>query len=257
MKSKIPLIVAVVGALLVGGATTGSTRASWTSQAPLQQHSVASGQMSYAATTPGAVAVARTVGATADTTFVVDDTSAGKNLTQRITASVAGTPTGVTATIGTSCPGASSVTVDTTPTSPDQTLCVRVTSSTTAVSGNVTINLNSAQRPTTGWTTSTISRSISVTVGNILTCPATSNTASGMPLSWTTPVSATSAQLQYLVGTTWTNVVGATTSPVSVMFDKSTRSYRVQFTGGTTTTSNTVSVVRDNNGNNNMTCGAP
>lgn len=51
-----------------------------------------------------------------------------------------------------------------TPTTLDQRFCVRITSSTTAVSGNVTINLSSAQRPTAGWTTSTIVRSVVVTV---------------------------------------------------------------------------------------------
>lgn len=164
MRSRIPLTVAVVGALLIGGATTGTTRASWTGQASLRSSSVASGQMSYTATTPAGVTVNKAAGSTADTTFVLDDTSAGKNLTQRITAAVASTPTGVTATIGTSCPGGPSVSVDTTPTSPDQTLCVRVTSSTTAVSGNVTIDLSSAQRPTAGWTTTPITRTFAVTV---------------------------------------------------------------------------------------------
>lgn len=172
MQSKIPLIAAVVGALLVGGATTGTTRASWTSQASLRSSSVGSGQMGYTATTPAGVTVNKVAGSTADTTFVLDDTSLGKNLAQSITASVGTTPTGVSATVGTSCPGGPSVSVDTTPTSPDQTLCVRVTSSSTAVSGNVTINLNSAQRPTAGWTTPAITRTVAVTVNQPATLPA-------------------------------------------------------------------------------------
>lgn len=194
--SRIPLIVAVVGALLVGGATTGTTRASWTDQAPLQQHGVASGQMSYTATTPAGVSVDQVAGATADTTFVLDDTSAGKNLTQRITATVAGAPTGVTATVGTSCPGSATVFVDTTPTSADQTLCVRVTSSATAVSGDVTINLSSAQRPAAGWTTPIITRTFPVTVTTPAPSAATlacgSSTNNSHTFSWASVTGATS-----------------------------------------------------------------
>ena len=162
--SKIPFVAAVVGALLIGGATTGVTHASWTNQRQLQAHGVQAGAMSFTATTPGAVAVDRTASSTADSTFVLDDTSAGKNLQQRITASVAGTPAGITARIGTACNATTtSVAVDTTPTSANQTLCVRVTSSTTAVSGNVTVNLSGSQRPS-GWTTPTATVSVPVTV---------------------------------------------------------------------------------------------
>src|SRR5688500_12622942 len=171
MKSTIPLTVAVVGALLIGGATTGTTRASWTGQAPLHSSSVGSGQMSYTVTAPAGVTVDKLAGSIADTTITIDDTSLGKNLTQRITASVAGTPAGVTATIGTTCAAGPSF-VDTAPTTPNQTLCVRVTSSTTAVNGTVTINLSSAQRPTAGWTTPTITRSVAVTVTQPAQLPA-------------------------------------------------------------------------------------
>ena len=45
MKSRIPLIAAVVGVLLVGGATTGSTLAVWRDQTQLAGTSVTSGSM--------------------------------------------------------------------------------------------------------------------------------------------------------------------------------------------------------------------
>lgn len=164
MSSRIPLLVAVVGALLLGSATTGGTHASWTSQRQFATHSVGSGSMSFATTTPAGITVDKSAGATVDTSFVVTDTSQGRNLQQRITATVASTPAGISATVGTGCAsGGGSVSVNTTPASGTQTLCVRVTSSTTAVSGNVTLSLSGAQRPT-GWTTPTTTRSFPVTV---------------------------------------------------------------------------------------------
>lgn len=164
MSSRIPLLVAVVGALLLGSATTGGTHASWTSQRQLAAHSVGSGSMGFTATTPAGIAVNRVLFDTANTFFVVRDTSGGKNLTQRITVTVESTPAGMSATVGTSCgSGGASMSLDTTPGSGDRTLCVRVTSSATAVSGNVTLSLSGAQRPT-GWTTPTTTRSFPVTV---------------------------------------------------------------------------------------------
>jgi hypothetical protein len=172
MMSRIPLIAAVVGALLVGGATAGVTQASWTDQRQLHAHGATAGSMSFTATSPGAVSVDKVSTSSAETSFVLDDTSAGKNLQQRITASVASSPAGVTATVGTSCAGATtgSVFVDTTPNSPNQTLCAKVTSSTTAVSGTVTINLSGAQRPT-GWATPVAQVAVPVTVNAVVTPP--------------------------------------------------------------------------------------
>ncbi len=174
--SRIPLVATVVGALLVGGATTGVTFASWSNQRPLHANGVQSGRLSFTATSPGAVAVDQTAGSTADSTFVLDDTSTGKNNQQRITASVAGTPAGITARVGTSCLTATtaSVAVDTTPSSANQSLCVRVTVSnqpTTAVSGSVTVSISGAQRPA-GWSTplTTVSVPVTVNTGMTLTC---------------------------------------------------------------------------------------
>ena len=163
MSRRLVLLVAVVGALLVGGATTGTTGATWTDKRPLAVSSVSSGAMAFTTTTPTGVTVPRTAGGSATTSFVVDDTSTGKNLQQRITAQVATTPAGVTATVGTSCPGAASVQTATTPSSADVTLCVRVASSVTAVSGTVTLQVSGAQQPS-GWTTPVSTVSVPVTV---------------------------------------------------------------------------------------------
>ncbi len=186
MSSRIPLFVAVVGALLLGSAATGGTHASWVGQRQLAAHSVGSGSMTFTATTPAGISVTKVSGATADTSFVVNDTSAGKNLKQRITAAVASTPAGISATVGTNCgSGSGSVSVDTTPVSGNQTLCVRVTSSATAASGTVTLSLSGAQRPT-GWTTATVTRSFAVTVSTPTTPALTCGSRSGndVPFTW-------------------------------------------------------------------------
>ncbi len=185
--SRIPLVATVVGALLVGGATTGGTFASWTYQRPLHANGVQSGQLSFTATSPGAVAVEQTAGNTAESTFVLDDTSTGKNNQQRITASIVGTPAGITAKIGTSCATATSasVAVDTTPTSANQTLCVKVTSSTTAVSGDVTVSLSGAQLPT-GWSTPTsiVSLPVHVAAGMVLSCAESQKDPARIRVTW-------------------------------------------------------------------------
>lgn len=53
MSRRTPLAVAVVGALLVGGATTGTTHALWRDQATMSGSGVASGSMSHAVTIDG------------------------------------------------------------------------------------------------------------------------------------------------------------------------------------------------------------
>ncbi len=264
MKHRIPLIVAVVGALLIGGATTGSTRASWVDQVSLTQHAVSSGHMSYTATTPAGVTVTRAAGSTADTTIVIDDTSLGKTLTQRTTATVAGTPAGITATVRTTCGGITSH-VDTTPTSADQSFCVRVTSSTTAVSGTVTINLTSVQRPTGGWSTSTISRSVAVTVNSPVAPPLTptitcqSRSGSTISFTWSTVAgvtytvhqATTNADASYSSGSAPSGTGSHTLSPAS----DSTTYYRLKASNadGTSGFSNTVQVSRAN-GASTITC---
>jgi hypothetical protein len=261
--SRIPLVATVVGVLLVGGATTGGTFASWSNQRQLHANGVQSGQLSFTATSPGAVAVDKTAGYTADSTFVLDDTSVGKNNRQRITASVAGTPAGITARIGTSCATATtaSVAVDTTPTSANQTVCVRVTSSTTAVSGNVTVNISGAQRPT-GWSTPTTTVSVPITVNTpgpaapVLSCrPRNGNTIS---FTW---VSVSGETYTLFAATSNEEAgyapVGAVTPPHVVSPGQNTVVfYRVKAANSQTAISelsNTIRVARDS-GASTITC---
>ncbi len=263
--SRIPLAT-VVGALLVGGATTGGTFASWNSHRPLHANGVQSGKLSLTATSPGAVAVDQTAGSTADSTFVLDDTSTGKNNQQRITASVAGTPAGITAKIGTSCATATSasVAVDTTPTSANQSLCVRVTVSNqpaTAVSGDVTVTISGAQRPA-GWSTPIATVSVPVTVSTpgpaapVLSCgPRSGNTIS---FTWTSVSGET-----YTLFTATSNVeasyapAGPVTPPHVVSPGQNTEVfYRVMAANSQTSVSefsNTIRVARGN-GASTITC---
>lgn len=266
MTSRIPLIAAVAGALLVGGATTGVTHASWTSQRHLQAHQVSAGSMSFTATSPGAVTVNKVSGSTAETSFVLDDTSAGKNLVQRITATVADVPTGVTATVGTSCTTtAATAFVDTTPTSLDQTLCVKVTSSPTAVSGTVTLKFSGAQRPT-GWATPVLTRTFAVTVNSSfsLGCPTVGTTRNLMPLTWTTAPGATAYSVREdtaVNGSFTTQVFSDSTAPLDTtypvtMTDPGSRYYLVRATtpSGAVVTNKVLVTRAGNNGQNNMSC---
>src|SRR5687768_2518817 len=87
MNSKIPLVVAVVGALLVGGATTGTTHASWTDQGVVQGGSITAGDMDFEVIgNPTAVTLPSTSATSSHTITVTDtSTSAAKNLAQRVT----------------------------------------------------------------------------------------------------------------------------------------------------------------------------
>lgn len=266
MRTRVLLLVAVVGALLVGGATTGVTRASWAGQRHLQAHQVSAGSMSFTATSPGAVTVNKVSGSTAETSFVLDDTSAGKNLVQRVTATVTGAPTGVTATVGTSCTTtAASAFVDTTPTSANQTLCVQVTSSPTAVSGTVTLNLSGAQRPT-GWSTPVLTRTFAVTVNSTfsLGCPTVGTTRNLMPLTWPAWPGATAYSVREdaaVNGPFTTQVFSDSTAPLDTTYTVTmtaagSKYYLVRATTpGGTVVSNKVLVTRAaNNGQTNMSC---
>src|SRR5690349_14483096 len=108
--SRIPFVAAVVGALLIGGATTGGTHAKWVKAQNLAASSVSSGTMDFTLGSPSTLPTLNKVaGAEGQATFVATDTGAGKNLVQRITATISGTPTGVTAFVatGSTCAGAS------------------------------------------------------------------------------------------------------------------------------------------------------
>ena len=254
MSRRVPFLVAVVGVLLVGGAATGTTGATWTGQQQLSSNAVGSGAMSFTTTTPAGVTVLRTATSSATTSFVLDDTSNGKNLRQRVTAQVAGTPTGVTATVGTSCPGAASVQVDTTPTSADVTLCVRVASSLTAVSGTVTLNVSGAQQPS-GWSTPVSTVSVPVTVSTA-TAPAAPVLSCNSPTQNGFRWAAVTGAVDYVVTSSssqtgpYTDVVTQTQlSYLPTLGGNTTTFWRVRATNaaGSSAASNTVRLTRTGN----------
>jgi hypothetical protein len=264
--SRIPFVAAVVGALLIGGATTGGTHASWVRSAPLSSTSVASGSMGYTATNPAGVTVTKVAGSVADTSITVHDTSVGKNLKQRITASITGKPSGVTATVSTSC-GSGNVYVDSTPGAADQTFCVRVTSSTTAVDGNVTVSLSSAQMPSPGWTTAAITRSVAVTVNQpvnpgtpSLACAA-ARSGNDWSVSWSTISGETyMAEISTTSATAGFGAPFSVTSPylVTMGANNTTKWLRVKaFVGPTGSSYSNVVRVTQGTGASSMTCGAP
>jgi hypothetical protein len=91
MRHRTPLAVAVVGALLIGGATTGTTLAQWHDEAPVQAGSITSGSLSHTVlnggdTRLGVISLAAGAADAASVTGTVRDTSAvgSKNLRQEI-----------------------------------------------------------------------------------------------------------------------------------------------------------------------------
>jgi hypothetical protein len=91
MRHRTPLAVAVVGALLVGGATTGTTLAQWRDEAMVSAGSITSGAMSHtvlngADARLGTVSLAPGATSASSVTATVRDTSAprSKNLRQDI-----------------------------------------------------------------------------------------------------------------------------------------------------------------------------
>lgn len=174
MRLRIPLSVAVVGALLLGGAATGTTRATWTDSVDLAASAMSSGSMGLtAAASDGSLSVPR--GGSGTVMVTVNDTSsaAAKNLRQRVTATVGESlPTGITATLTTvdagRCTGTPQGPVDLTP-GGSLTTCVTVaaTSGTSAASATVTVGVSGAQvrgGTVAGWTTPTQTVTVPVTV---------------------------------------------------------------------------------------------
>ncbi len=157
MNHRIPLIVAVVGALLVGGATTGSTRASWVDQVNLPTHAVGSGEMTRTGVAaPTSLSVTKGLTATTKVTATNSSPAAAKNLVQRITPTVSvsttpGSATGVTASLtttnsGGTCTGTAQGPVSTTA-GQNFVFCVNVsaTAGTTATAATVTVTLSGQQ----------------------------------------------------------------------------------------------------------------
>jgi hypothetical protein len=193
--SRIPFVAAVVGALLIGGATTGGTHATWVNAQSLAASTAKSGSMDFTLGAPSTLA-AINAGSEGQTTFVVTDTGVGKKLVQRITATVASTPAGVSAFVatGSTCGGstAPAAFADKTPSdaSRTQTYCVRVMSTATAVSGNVTLSVTGAQRPS-GWSVAAKTVTIPVTITQpappapALVCSGTSSDPNARTFTWT------------------------------------------------------------------------
>ncbi|WP_432476790.1 hypothetical protein [Nocardioides sp. GXQ0305] len=275
MNRRVPLFVAVVGALLIGGATTGTTRASWVDQGNLQAARVSSGTMGLAGSaTPAGISVDR--GSSATTLVTVSDTSstAARNLRQRMTPSLTGSlPSGVTASLttsnGSNCGTASQGPVDLNP-GGSTTMCVTVTasSSTAATSANVNVAFSGAQvrgGTVAGWTTpqQTVTIPVSIAANLMLSCGGSVNPGPQYRLTWN-DVDA-DAYVVYrssnpngpwqTVGLTGRN----TLQYVEDQWSTSQQSYfAVQAIDNwsVTLTSNVLSVRRSGN-SNTFTCGAP
>jgi hypothetical protein len=172
MSSRIPFAAAVVGALIVGGATAGTTAASWRSQALLPGSSVKSGAMSLSGTSsPASLTVQR--GSTGRVLVTVRDTSTvlARNLRQVIGVPTVTGGSGITskalATANGACTATAYTPVTTRP-GEQVTVCVELSASSTATGGQIAIAFPGTQvRPSgasiAGWTTSTTA-TVSLTV---------------------------------------------------------------------------------------------
>ena len=206
MSSRTLLLAAVVGVLLVGGATTGGTHASWVSRANLQPTGVASATMGLAATAaPATLSVER--GSSATTRVTVNDTSstAARNLRQRVTPTLTGTlPSGVTATLATAtangCAATAQGAVDLAP-GGSFTTCLTVSASASAAVPTATLNVTYAGaqvRGTTvaGWTTAAQTVTVPVTIVVVepaLACsPGNASWQGSYTFSWSAVTSASS-----------------------------------------------------------------
>lgn len=267
MKPRIPLIVTVVGALLVGGATTGGTNASWVSQKPLGASRVTAGSMSSGGTaSPSALTVNRAASGTVD--VLVSDSSAGKNMMQRVTPSV--TATVGTATLVTKAGGACTTTaqsaVDLAPAA-SFTTCVRYTApDSTASSATITVTLTGRQVRAgnlAGWSAAP-TLTIPVTINQpqqpvtpTITCG--SFQSNGVfSFGWTDRSgesytvhrsTTTNADASYSVVTT------SASTPYQATVAEGTSYWRVK--SATTTSSgfsNTLRLVRNGNGSNSIVC---
>jgi hypothetical protein len=209
MSSRTLLLAAVVGVLLVGGATTGRTHASWVSRANLQAAGVTSASMGLGATaSPTTVVVAR--GSAESTRVTVSDTSSAtaKNLRQRVTPTlVASLPSGVTASLtaatANGCTATAQGSVDLAP-GGSFTTCVTVSASasSTATSATVRLSYSGAQvRGTTvaGWTTAaqtvTVPVTIAVSEPDLACSPGNANGQGNYTVSWSAIAGATSYRL--------------------------------------------------------------
>lgn len=209
MSSRTLLLAAVVGVLLIGGAVTGGTHASWVSRANLQAAGVTSATMGLgAAASPTTLAVVR--GSSASARVTVDDTSstAARNLRQRVTPTLTGSlPGGITAILTTAtasgCAATAQGVVDLAP-GGSFTTCVTVsaTASSTATSATVQLSYSGAQvrgATVAGWTTAAKTVTVPVTIvvsEPVLDCsPGNANGQGNYTFSWSAITGATSYRL--------------------------------------------------------------
>jgi alternate signal-mediated exported protein len=105
MRLRTPLAVAVVGALLIGGATTGTTLALWTDQAMVNEGSVQSGNIeltvngtasaTFTPITNLALNTGSTPGAAQSFTATLSNSGSGKNMRMQIVLDDVTTPSSV------------------------------------------------------------------------------------------------------------------------------------------------------------------
>ena len=252
--SRTPFIVTVVGALLIGGATTGTTRASWVAQRSTSASTVSSGTMTSAiSSSPTTLAKLPPDGVSfATSTFTVSDTGTGRNLVQRLEAAVSRLPQGVDAYVsqGSTCStgGGTSASIDKRPTdsSHTTTFCVRAVAGTTAVAGDIEVAVSGRQHPG-GWSGVSTTLRIPVTIGG-LRCTAGQNK---IVLSWDAVSGASSYSVAYGSSATgpFSNAVytnGTATTVDSGFVGNTTRYYRMTTNSGHV--SNVLSVTRTNSG---------
>ncbi len=270
MIPRLALAASVVGALLIGSAVTGTTSASWVNQAGMSSSAVRAGTMGLgtpAAATTVTPALTQSATSSGTSTFSVTDSGTGKHLVQRVTATITGRPAGVAALIqvGDACAagGAAAVFIDRRPAdqSHTTTFCVRVTSSPTATTGNVTIAVTGQQQPT-GWSNGprlvTIPVPVTPTVQPpTITCSANQSDPNARTFTW----SSAGAQATYQLyrrgpGETDFSTVGSATSvrtyTETALGNSQTSSFRIKTMQGTQPSefSSTVTITRNGNSNN-------
>jgi len=276
MNTRIPLIVAVVGALLVGGATTGTTRASWVDSSTQASSKVTSGRMAMSASVSAAsVTVPRGESRSVSLTLKDDSTTSAKNLKQKLDATTSSSsPSNVSASISASGGSCSGVALPQTVTPGQQrTSCVTVTAPAGATPGQYTVTVvpTGAQSPSGGWRSVVSSVPITVTVTapgpsapSGLSCDGGttgSNGGTGVRLKWTLNGSSSYKIYQALSSapTTFTAVgtPGSTTSTFTTtgFGQNEVRYYRITGLQGTSESSPSATLKVDRNGNSsNFTC---
>jgi hypothetical protein len=265
--SRIPFVAAVVGALLIGGATTGGTFASWKVAATQTGDSVTAGRIGFThSESKTSFSLNKGTPAVTDTLEVtVTDQSLGKNMVQRIRPTITW-GTGVSSAVAKKkISGSCSLT--------DQgdenlspngtfTMCVTATvdSTTSLTSSTVTVTLASQQMRgaiASGWSAPTQSYTIPVAISQPVASAAPTlvcgTAASSASFSWAAVTGATS----YSIWQSVTNAsdasyvsLGNGTSPYSPSITADGTTYwraKSVNASGPSVFSNTLKIVRTTN----------